>query len=852
MTVYRTPHEKRPILNLATGLILAIVLALLALLLGLPALLSTSWGQSKIVDYVNRQIPGKVAVETMHFSWFGPQEVGGFTLSDPEGRTVMKGEKITTESPFWQLVRQNVNIGALSNLNAQLLVSGSGDSNLQTALGLIPSMGTPITTVQLQNVNATLGENKVFTVAGKTQVNKTAGKFAFEMNQGVWNGHVDNFPVDLIQQISGLADLKKNIGETVDLEITQKLTPDKRLIDGKIESSVLQATLKGEFDVVNPRQGMGTVILHQFKLASLPEIEIKEIELPWKLAGDDLQFGLQGSVGYGRLQGGGTLHNWETFQGNFNLAAIPTAFIEKLAGTEGLAALLGPSIDLKADVDSLEKVDLTLRGDQWNSQVILVNEEGWKLKQPAVARLTLTPQRFNVIRSWIKRGEQGKFSLEAPAQLQLKIDQIALPALGHWTQGALDGNLVIDQLTVLDNKTKTLIRLHNIEGGLNSPNLSKEVRFNLQGKQISEQGQESDLHLKGSLQEGWLQNGKFNQERFSLNASAQFHHLPAGMLCEILCLEELTRARMEAVFGPTVDGTLQAQLRALQGPIQFSVAGSLGSIALDGLLNNGYLTLRTPFHLQLTPSPALGESVLQELLPILNDMVRGDQKIQLTIDPQGFYLPLRNPTLETIQIGQLTLALGRLEFDNGGQMAKIISLIRQTTDPIIPVWFTPIYISAQNGVIQVQRFDMLALDRFPLALWGSIDIPDDKIDMVVGLSGSALQSAFRVRVPELDYMMQFPLRGKIGSASIDKGRAAARIAALTAAAAGGPQGLVLGAVLGLASGVFTDPKPPAPTTNPLPWAGEQPSEGVEDSGEREKSKNPVESLEKGFKKLFSH
>lgn len=850
MTVYRTPHEKRPILNLATGLILAIVLALLALLLGIPAFLSTGWGQSKIIEYVNQQIPGKVAAENMHFSWFGPQEITDFTLTDPQGRTVIKGEKISAESPLWQFVRKEINMGTMRNLNAQLLVSGTGDSNLQIALGLIPEMDTPITTVQLQNVNATLNENKVFTVAGKTQVNKTPGEFAFEMNQGVWNGHVDNFPVDLIQQVSGIADLKKNIGETVDLEIEQKLTAEKRLIEGKIESSALQATLKGEFEITDPRHGMGTVILHQFKLASLPEIEIKEIELPWKLSGDDLQFGLQGSVGHGRLQGSGTLHNWETFQGNFNLAAIPTAFVEKLAGTEGLAALLGPSIDLKADVNSLEKVDLTLRGDQWNSQVILINDAGWKLKEPAVARLTLTPQRFNVIRSWMKKGGEGKFSLEAPAQMQLKIDQIALPAQGHWTQGALDGKLAIDQLTVMDNKTKTVIRFHTIEGSLSTPNLGKEVRFNLQGKQISEQGQESDLHLKGTLQDGWLQNGKFNQERFSLNGSAQFHHLPAGMLCEILCLEELTRARMEAVFGPTVNGTLQAQLRALQGPVQVSVAGASGSIALDGLLNKGYLTLRTPFHLQLTPSPELGESVLQELLPILNDMVRGDQKIQLTIDPQGFSLPLRNPTLETIQIGLLTLSLGRLEFENGGQMGKIISLIRQSADPIIPVWFTPIYLSVQNGIVQVQRFDMLALDHFPLALWGSIDIPDDKIDMVVGLSGSALQSAFKVPVPELDYMMQFPLRGKIGSASIDKRRAAARIAALTAAAAGGPHGLVLGAVLGLASGVFTDPKPPAPTTSPLPWAGAQ-AQGQEQGQGEGRARNPVESLGKGFRKLFS-
>lgn len=119
--------------------------------------------------------------------------------------------------------------------------------------------------------------------------------------------------------------------------------------------------------------------------------------------------------------------------------------------------------------------------------------------------------------------------------------------------------------------------------------------------------------------------------------------------------------------------------------------------------------------------------------------------------------------------------------------------------------------------------------------------------MVVGLSGRALQSAFRVKVPDPDYMMQFPLRGSIGDAGIDKSRAATRIAALTAQAAGGPHGLVLGTVLGIASGVFSDPKPPAPTTDPLPWADSLGDESSEDSGVQQGT-NPIKGLEKGLEK----
>lgn len=851
MTVYRTPHEKRPILNLAWGFMLAIALAILAIVLALPNILSTAWGQGKILEYTNRKIPGKIAAANLHFSWLGPQSVDSFALVDPHGKQVLRGEKGIANVPFWSLIGRNVDSGEIRNLNADILVSSSGESNLQIALGLIPTMETPLTKIKLQEVNASIQPGQHITASGKTQVNNTPGHFTFKIQDDVWTGEVDNFPVELLSQAAGGQDLKNLLGETFDLELKQHLAANARLIEGKITSTTLQAHVQGTFDPNHPEQGEGTIQLLQFTPENIPSIGIKDVLIPWKSDGKTLQFSLQGSVGNGRLQGGGTLSQ-EAVQINLNLLAIPTPLVESLIGTGGLSDLLGPSLDLKGEINSLEKMDLIVRGDQWSGKAVLVKEDGWKLSEPAVASFTVTPKRFAVIRNWIKKGEGEKFSLQTPAQLQIKVSEIGIPEDAHWTESYLDGSISIDQLTVLDTKTEQMIQLNDIQGDLTSRNLSREVQFNLQGKQVSDQGAESDLRLKGTLKEGWLKNGNFNKERFSFHGGAEFKNLPAGMICEILCFEEVTRAKMEALFGPSVNGSVQAALHAMEGPIQLVVEGSQGNIRFDGQLNKNHLALRSPFQLQLTPSPELGESVLKDLLPILNSMVRGSQKIQLTIDPTGFYLPLKGANLDNIRIGLLTLSLGRLEFQKDGQMGKIVSLISPSSDNIIPVWFTPIYISAEKGVVQVQRFDMLALDRFPLALWGTIDLPDDQIKMVVGLSGRALQSAFRVKVPDPDYMMQFPLRGPIGDASIDKSRAGTRIAALTAQAAGGPQGLVLGTVLGLASGIFSDPKPPAPTTDPLPW-----STHLQETGEEEevKTKNPMKALEKGLekgiKKLFN-
>ena len=293
-----------------------------------------------------------------------------------------------------------------------------------------------------------------------------------------------------------------------------------------------------------------------------------------------------------------------------------------------------------------------------------------------------------------------------------------------------------------------------------------------------------------------------------MNIQSKVTRLPAAMLCEIACFEAVTRAKVEALLGPFVDMQVDAQLSRLAGPIHLTMQGELGQVKLDAQLQGGNMTLNSPFHAEVTATPELGQSVLQDLLPILSGMQQSNERLSVTIDPEAFALPLRAPSLANIHIGRLTINLGNVTFTNEGQLGSILSLLNVRSQEAFNVWFTPIYVSLEEGVITIHRFDMLALQRFPLATWGTVDVPGDKIDMVVGLSGKSLQNALRVPIPTLDYMMQFPLRGPIGSASIDHRMVAAKIAALTAQVAGGPQGLVIGTVIGSPRGLTQNPKRP--------------------------------------------
>src|SRR5687767_2109298 len=120
------------------------------------------------------------------------------------------------------------------------------------------------------------------------------------------------------------------------------------------------------------------------------------------------------------------------------------------------------------------------------------------------------------------------------------------------------------------------------------------------------------------------------------------------------------------------------------------------------------------------------------------------------------------------------------------------------------VWFTPLYMSMKEGKLKLERMDMLLLNHYPMALWGKVDFPKDKIDMRVGLTGAALGHALEVSGLEPDYMLQLPLRGKIGEASVDKTKAAARISSFIAQSQGSTHGMIIGTVLGIAGGSLSE------------------------------------------------
>lgn len=264
--------------------------------------------------------------------------------------------------------------------------------------------------------------------------------------------------------------------------------------------------------------------------------------------------------------------------------------------------------------------------------------------------------------------------------------------------------------------------------------------------------------------------------------------------------------------------------------IHFDLALSspLTSLAMEGQLNKGILTLKKPLKWNFILTPEMRAILIKKKIPFLRTAIQGEAPITLTIDPAGFTLPLNPFDLNAVQIEKGTFELGKIQFQNEGELSSILNLISPIQEKQFTLWFTPIYFQMNKGIVHLNRFDFLVANLYQLASWGQIDLKNHQSSLILGLTSQSLDFAFGIKSLKDDYILQIPLKEKNGRIEVDKKQAAARISALLAQLHGNSQTKLLGNVLEFVAKP-TDASPPLPTTKPFPWPNPVPKEKPKNS-----------------------
>lgn len=608
----------------------------------------------------------------------------------------------------------------------------------------------------------------------------------------------------------------------------------------------------------------GQVYLDSLTLATQRQVTIQNLAFPWIINGHAkrIDIGLKGSTQIanlkGILNGQVIITQWLDSIGNLSfesakaitkikLEKLPTEFIQAFSDQPLLVSLIGPSIDLMLNGNFelgppiTGAMDIGLQANLLEGNLALMLD-GNKISlqnpsNPITVNATLTPERFHSLRMMLNSQVAHELlTLLEPARLTARIQDLSVPLNMDPESSAtvLKGQLNIDKLHISEN-VHNKIALEQIALNIETHDIAKEISFQLNANETSDADAISPLVISGKMDNFLTDSGQINKQDLSVKLEAKSNALPVSLLCKAVGIEEDARHKIEALLGKTIKTDVDLELKQMNGPIHAKFQGSNGNVSLDGQLTNGVLTLHKPFTVEVTVTPQLGKSILEDVLPILAGVISSEQPLKITVSPEDFSLPIGDIEPDNIQIGMAKIELGKMTFKNDSQIGNIFALLRPSHNVPLTVWFTPLYLQMKDGKVSLQRMDMLVMDLYPLALWGKINLIKDKVDMRIGLTATALEHALNIQGLESDYMMQLPFTGTLGNAAIDKGRATGRISSLVAQSMGNTQGLLIGTVLGIASGNLMEEKPPAPTTNPLPW-----DTLTSSSGQSTKSKDHAE------------
>lgn len=821
-----------------------ILSALFLLIACIPSILSTSWFKDRLLSSISNEINGRVQAENIHLSWFGPQTVEGVRLLGPHGEEIATLYSFTTDTSLFAFFSSNP---VLKSTQIKTLNAEFGDLMVKT-LGAkyFPYRVKGSESVSLRDADLSfIGSSDSFTlqVSGKTQHKKNKGAFNLDFivseQTSQLKGNIDQFPVEILDVFAAFNDpaaygmFTKLIGDTVNLNIDEDSRAEISHFNIDFRSDRMKMDLKGQLTndslvISSPapvdfsmspsaftellslsRQEHNVHLLKPFQLG----LNLKEIKIPLAFfrgalnQKSALNLSLDVSVSLPLLE-------WQS-EGEKSAMKDFHFTIDAPQGHSSISLSLAGQF--QQDGKSFPFNLKSLHRKPINLQDALVT-----MVQPQEMTFSLDDLNTKSLDSFFGTGNNwqktfGKtLSLEMKSQghdlqtldVSLKSDKISIPKL----ELTLDKEITLESTNqplsgkVYAHEIKFLVQKSTLENfSINwEANPSKQNFMAKFSGQTVFLGSQVDGHIDGSI---FVDLNKDDNPiiRTDLNGT----HVPSLFLSLVT-----GRKEWEPVFGSVIDLHVKTHMKDLSGPIKVEIFGSNGKLQVDGQLTKGVLTLNSPLHLSTKASKELGKDVLSDFAPVFGELLSAESSISLDIDPDNFSIPLSMKYSE-MNFKRAVLDLGKMTFRNGGDVRRLLNVLKAENPQEVEVWATPMYLSMDKGMLTVYRMDLLVMERYPIATWGKIHLANDKVNMVLGLSPVALAQSLGISGLPKDYMLQIPIKGSTTNTKIDSAKVMSRIGALLAQSSGGPEGLVLGTVLDIANG--KEPKIPPPTTNPLPW-----------------------------------
>lgn len=263
---------KSPVLKkILYAFTIVFVLGLLTIA-SIPMLLSSTWGKSLVLSFINGKIPGKVSIENLELNWLGTQSIKQFELKNSKGVAIVSMDQLIVDSPLYSFLIEPINAGHLkiNGLKAEIQQNAMGQTNLEIALGLKPEADQKYNApVFIENVNAEIksssDRNFFIKAVGITRQNDLKGQFSIDATLGQVqkiNLHAQHFPVLVLDQTLSIQQPKLSgmllnlLGDYLDVTIDQISKGNDLTLTLNAKSPYVSSELNGKLDstalYVNP------------------------------------------------------------------------------------------------------------------------------------------------------------------------------------------------------------------------------------------------------------------------------------------------------------------------------------------------------------------------------------------------------------------------------------------------------------------------------------------------------------------------------------------------------------------------------------------------------------------------
>jgi hypothetical protein len=574
------------------------------------------------------------------------------------------------------------------------------------------------------------------------------------------------------------------------------------------------------------------------------------------------------SGGAGSIQGQFNLSNFSfekkgdfdqvAIQGSLDLQNLPSTLLDAFSEQATLSAITGPIFGGRLKLQSsTEKQTVAIKWTSANLNIdsaFTIDNSSIQL-QGASNQITwiLTPESYKVLDQLITGINNAKipFEINEASTFSISLTKLSLPVTPKQAIYVLADRIpgiVFDlaklqlsstgsnqKLSFFDKTSQDTIQLSNLSFSLNKSGDGGPLIASLDSGVVTQSGTTSSpqsvkngsISLTGKLAQTLNDAGTFDPSLLTGSFQLKAQQLPSRALDIIARARGRTDFPFTTVFGDMINAVMSLDLKNFGGPVALNINTPMTRVDLEGHLANGALLLNKPLYVQMKITPEISKLVLKEVNPLNLSYVYSQAPVTLEIPADGFYFPLYPLTLAKITIPEATIELGKVACRNEGNVNITLGLLKTKQfdkSGELSLWFAPIDLSVKKGAVAIDRTEILLADTFDICIWGNVDLAQDYVDTVLGLTAQTLSKAFGIKNLPEDYVLTIPMKGPSDNVQINTNKATAKVALLlawqntnTAGSSGGSAGAFVGQFLGKIATLPDSKAKVPPAKHPFPW-----------------------------------